>query len=178
MLDSILRKTPFIIAFLRLLIAPVFFYTIITNWMGLAISIYLLAAGSDILDGHVARRYSIEAINPYEAYLDPVADFVFVISSFLAFSINLYYPLIVVVGMFLFFILTSKRNEPLYDPLGKYYGIFLILVIGITLLFPISPLLEILYFMIIAYAIMIVAFRIFFITKQGNTSESLNPLTN
>ncbi len=181
MRHNIFRKAPFIVALIRMLLAPVFFYTIITNWIILAIPLYILAAVSDVLDGYVARRHAIEAITPYEAYLDPVADFVFVTASFLAFSLRLFYPFVIVfvlVGMFLFFILTSKREEPLYDPMGKYYGIFLILVIGITLLFPIGPLLGILYFLIIAYAIMIVIFRIFFIAKQRNPSESLNPLMN
>ena len=176
---SITRRAPFIIALLRMLVTPVFFYSITNNWIELAFSIYLFALVSDVLDGYIARRYSIEAISIIEAFLDPMADFVFVMASFFAFSYKQYYPSLlaaIFLVMFLFFILTSNRNEPIYDPLGKYYGIFLILIIGLTILFPISSVLDILYLTILSYTILLVIFRITFITKQRGKSEGLNSL--
>lgn len=179
MRSQVPRRLPFIIALFRILVAPVFSYFIINSWVELSISLYLVVAASDILDGYMARRYSIEAISAIEAFLDPMADFVFVMVSFIAFSYKQYYPSVLVavfLVMFLFFILTSKRNEPIYDPLGKYYGIFLILIIGLTILFPLSPVLDALYLTILCYTVFLVIFRITFIIKQRGNGEGLNPL--
>lgn len=173
------RRLPFIIALFRILVAPILSYFIINNLIELALSAYLVAAASDFLDGYIARRHSIEAISSIEAFLDPIADFVFVMASFVAFSYKQYYPPILVaifLVMFLFFILTSKRNEPIYDPLGKYYGIFLILIIGLTILFPFSPVLDILYLTILSYTFLLIIFRMTFIMKQRGNGEGLNPL--
>jgi CDP-diacylglycerol--glycerol-3-phosphate 3-phosphatidyltransferase/cardiolipin synthase len=38
--------------------------------------------------------------------------------------------------MFAQFVLTSKLARPIYDPLGKYYGVFLFCAIGATLALP------------------------------------------
>ena len=43
-------------------------------------------------------------------------------------------PLIVV--MFGQFILTSRRARPIYDPVGKYYGVSLFCAVGVTLVMP------------------------------------------
>jgi len=38
--------------------------------------------------------------------------------------------------MFGQFVLTSRRGRPIYDPVGKYYGVFLFCAVGVTLLLP------------------------------------------
>jgi CDP-diacylglycerol--glycerol-3-phosphate 3-phosphatidyltransferase/cardiolipin synthase len=100
--------------------------------------------------------------SPLEAYLDPIADLVFVLVSFYAFSLRQFYPswiLFVFVFMFLFFIISSNNREPLYDPVGKYYGTFLLTTIGITLFFPMEFVFNSVLLFIIAYAVGLVIYR-------------------
>jgi len=72
----------------------------------------------------------------FSFYLDPFSDFIFVFVSFSAFILKEIYPAIVLfllLFMFIQFVFSSGLENPVYDPVGKYYGIFLFFVIGITL---------------------------------------------
>ena len=49
------------------------------------------------------------------------------------------YPLwmiLLIVAMFIQFVLTSRLERPVYDPVGKYYGLFLFCAIGATVALP------------------------------------------
>ena len=62
-----------------------------------------------------------------------------ILAAFSAFVIKGVYPfwtLLLIGAMFLQFILTSGLRRPVYDPVGKYYGVFLFAAIGVTLGFP------------------------------------------
>jgi CDP-diacylglycerol--glycerol-3-phosphate 3-phosphatidyltransferase/cardiolipin synthase len=62
-----------------------------------------------------------------------------VLIAFIAFIISGIYPywlLLLIILVFLQFILTSKFNVLIYDPIGKYYGAFLFIIILITLVSP------------------------------------------
>ena len=102
-----------------------------------AIACFLCAIFTDTLDGHLARRLGVgPSLGPY---LDAAADFVFVLAAFSAFVYRGLYPrwtLLLLVAMFLQFVFTSGRERPVYDPVGKYYGVFLFASIALTLAFP------------------------------------------
>ena len=169
-----LKKIPFAIAFLRILLTPAFFFAFINDLTLIAMILYLAAAISDIVDGRLACWLNIESSSSLEAYLDPLADFVLVIGSFYAFTLRNIYPiwiLFVFTLMFLFFIFTSKREKPRYDPLGKYYGIFLIVSIGLTLFFPMEFLYTCILLSIIGYTLVLIFYRTVFLWKNRITED-------
>jgi cardiolipin synthase len=57
---------------LRMLLAPPMVAAVLAGRLWLAISLFAVAATTDLLDGAVARRYGLET--PLGAYLDPIAD--------------------------------------------------------------------------------------------------------
>lgn len=121
----------------RLIAAPLLLYTFLNDLKTWSIGIFLLAVFTDALDGHAARRLGGGALlGPYS---DATADFVLVLAAFAAFVVRDIYPfwtLLLIVAMFIQFVLTSRLDRPIYDPVGKYYGVFLFAVIGVTILWP------------------------------------------
>jgi len=121
----------------------------------------------------LGKWQKITPSSPLEAYLDPIADFAFVLVSFYAFSLRQFYPswiLFVFVFMFLFFIISSNKREPLYDPLGKYYGTFLLTAIGITLLFPMEVVFNDVLLLIIAYTVGLIIYRTVYLWNSRRES--------
>lgn len=103
--------------------------------------LFLLVIASDLLDGYIARR--LGASSNLGAYFDVTADFLVIMTTFVAFTVIGIYPfwlLAIITFMFAQFIVTSKSGRPIYDPIGRHYGTFLFAAIGLTLAFP-SPLL-------------------------------------
>ena len=142
----------------------------------IAIFLYLAAFASDIVDGFLARRQGIIPSSPLEAYLDPIADFVLIFVSFYAFSLRQFYPswiLSVFVLMFLFFIISSSKREPFYDPVGKYYGTFLMTAIGVTLFFPTELVFNGILLFIMAYTAGLVIYRIAYLWNNRKEDEAL-----
>jgi len=153
----------------RVILAIVFLYLLINNLKILAIAIFLLAIISDALDGHIARKLGISSDSG--AYLDIIADFFLVLISFLAFIISGIYPywlLLLIILVFLQFILTSKFNVLIYDPVGKYYGAFLFAIILITLVSP-NIYYNILLIIIVLFTIISLISRyLFFIFRKSS----------
>ena len=91
---------------------------------------------TDILDGRLSRRYGVSAAG---GYWDAIADFLFITTVFSLFVCAGLYPwwmLALTSAMFAQFVVSSGIKQPTYDPVGKYYGIFLFLASGATLLYP------------------------------------------
>lgn len=63
---------PNLLTMLRFLLVPVMSYFLINQNFTLAISIYILASATDILDGFIARKYNM--ITKLGKFLDPMAD--------------------------------------------------------------------------------------------------------
>lgn len=77
-----LWNTPNLITLLRILLIPVFIavYYLPFRWASLlAMSLFILAAVTDWLDGYLARR--LDQASPFGAFLDPVADKLMVASA-------------------------------------------------------------------------------------------------
>jgi CDP-diacylglycerol--glycerol-3-phosphate 3-phosphatidyltransferase len=173
-IDNRATRSPYILVALRILLSPAFLYAFMLNFTEIAVMLYLAAFISDAADGHLAKWVATTSSSAIEAYLDPVADFVLVLTSFCAFSLRQFYPswiLLAFALMFLFFIISSKRRGPLYDPVGKYYGTFLMTTIGITLFFPIEPVLSGVLLSIVAYTLTLVMYRTFFLWKNRKGNE-------
>lgn len=121
----------------RIVLSILFLYLLINELKLLAIGIFLLAILTDAFDGYFARKLDVSS--DYGAYFDIIADFILVLIAFLAFIIRGIYPywlLLLIILVFLQFIITSRLNVLIYDPLGKYYGAFLFAIILITLISP------------------------------------------
>lgn len=119
----------------RMLIALILLYTIPNHLTILSFAIFALAVATDALDGYLGRRLRVSVI--FGPYADPLADFVLVLACFSAFAIMDIYPvwvLLLIIGMFAQFVVTSRWQQPFYDPVGKYYGVFLFGVVGMTLI--------------------------------------------
>ena len=126
---------PSLITSIRVILAFLLLYSLINDLRILSISLFFIAVASDAFDGYIARQ--LGASSSAGAYFDIIADFILVLNVFLAFVIDGIYPywiLILIVLVFLQFIVSSKFKVLIYDPLGKYYGSFLFLMILITLL--------------------------------------------
>jgi len=77
---------PNLLTFLRLVALPFLIMTILDGRHGLALVIFLVAAITDIVDGYLARHFGMGS--PLGAYLDPIADKLFLVSSFVVFSLR------------------------------------------------------------------------------------------
>lgn len=77
---------PNLLTFLRLVALPFLVMTILDGRPGLALVIFLVAAITDIVDGYLARHFGMGS--PLGAYLDPIADKLFLISSFVVFALR------------------------------------------------------------------------------------------
>lgn len=123
----------------RLAAAPFLFWAVSAGARGWAMGLFSLAVLSDALDGYVGRRWGgCPCLGPFS---DAGADFVLVAAAFVAFTIVEIYPawiLALIGAMFVQFVVTSRGRRPVYDPIGKYYGLFLFAAVGLTLLWPCS----------------------------------------
>lgn len=106
-----------------------------------ALVVFGLAAVSDVLDGHLARRLGAHAAadrgGRRGALFDVAADAVFLLSGLAASwafaDLPGWVPL-VAAAMLVRFLATSPTGAPLYDPVGRHYGTLLYVVLGVWLL--------------------------------------------
>jgi len=123
---------------LRLAVLPVFLYFFSIGVTTLCLLVFVLAAGTDLIDGYVARKLKVSS--KIGAYFDVATDFTFITGVFIVFTLSNYYSawmLLFIVSSFIQFIVSSFFAKKLYDPLGKYLGSVLYLAIAVTLVFPI-----------------------------------------
>lgn len=76
---------PNFLTFARLVALPFLVMAILDGRAWAALVIFLAAAVTDIVDGYVARRFSMGS--PLGAMLDPIADKLFLVSSFVVFAL-------------------------------------------------------------------------------------------
>ena len=142
-------------------------YTFINDRATWAIRIFLFACLTDALDGYLVRRLGV---SPFlGAYFDATADFLLVLAAFLAFVMEGIYPfwtLLLIGSMFAQFILTSGLKRPIYDPVGKYYGLFLFAAVGVTLVFPKPAVYNAVLVGIVGFTVASVASRVVFLLNR------------
>jgi cardiolipin synthase len=76
---------PNFLTFARLASLPFLVMAILDGRHGVALAIFLVAAITDIVDGYVARRFSMGS--PLGAWLDPIVDKLFLVSTFVVFAL-------------------------------------------------------------------------------------------
>ena len=83
--------------------------------------------------------------------------------------------MLIILLMFLQFIITSQAKKPVYDPVGKYYGAFLFLIIFVTLINLIlidNQFLNFIFLVfIVSFTIIAVISRLFFIIRSNKLRE-------
>jgi len=145
---------PYGVALLRAFFAPFLFYTFINDLRIWTIILFFFACFTDYFDGYLVRKLDITSPSSLESYLDATADFIIIFTMFFAFmlkQIYLYWILIIIGVFFMQFVITSGLKSPVYDPIGKYTGLFFFVVIIITLLFPQSIVYNVLLICIIGF---------------------------
>lgn len=79
---------PNILTIIRLVLAPVFYYLLLSEDIYLqqiSIVLFLIASGTDYYDGYFARKYGI--VTSAGKFLDPLADKFLTIAAFIAFAV-------------------------------------------------------------------------------------------
>ena len=76
---------PNFLTFARLAALPFLVMAILDGRAWAALAIFLAAAVTDIVDGYVARRFGMGS--PLGAWLDPIADKLFLVSTFVVFAL-------------------------------------------------------------------------------------------
>jgi CDP-diacylglycerol--glycerol-3-phosphate 3-phosphatidyltransferase/cardiolipin synthase len=170
--DKILNKSqiPNFLSLGRFIAAPVIFYALLNNLFLFSFIVMVIAAITDVLDGYIARK--IDGFTDFGSYLDVTADFAIIIIVFLAFVINGWYDplvLLLIIIMFALFIATSNLKQPIYDPIGKYLGTYLILMIFLSILFFESILINILLLIFVLFCLISVFSRLFYL--RGNLKK-------
>ena len=131
------RALPSLVSASRIAAAPFLHHLIVSGRFRDAAVLLGCAAASDILDGALARR--LDAVTRAGAWIDVTADFALVVAGLAglvaAGAAPVWVPLLAVL-MFGQFVLSSRRDGPIYDPIGRYYGGFLYGVLAVFLLAP------------------------------------------
>ncbi|CDG64374.1 MAG: CDP-diacylglycerol---glycerol-3-phosphate 3-phosphatidyltransferase [Methanobacterium sp.] len=121
----------------RIIIAPIFIYTFINGWYLFSLMIVIFSGVTDILDGYIARK--MDVTSDVGAYFDGISDFIFILACFLVYTFNGWYDplvLLLIIIMFGMFIGTSGLKKLVYDPVGKYLGAYLMVMIFLSILSP------------------------------------------
>lgn len=84
---------PNIITIFRIALIPIFTYYFLNNNYRLGILLFVIAAFSDIFDGGIARRY--HQSSKLGAFLDPAADKLLMLASFLSLGLTGWIPIYV-----------------------------------------------------------------------------------
>lgn len=166
------NKLPHIITLTRIVLAPAFFFSVLDLSTLNSILIFFLTIITDGLDGYVARK--LKATSSKGAYLDVVADFIWILAAFSAFALIGLYPawLLIIFGlMFLQFVITSRFKIPVYDPVGKYYGSFLFLTIFISLILNSTFINTCITLLIVIFSGVSIASRFYYLIKQKNKDK-------
>ena len=127
---------PTAVTLLRLASLPSLISLISLGEVFFADAVFILAIGSDLADGYLARKMGLSS--RFGANFDATVDFVFIGGTFLYFVLSGTYPfwvMFLISTMFLQYLVTSKLLKVTFDPIGKYYGSLLYGAIGLTLLF-------------------------------------------
>ena len=167
---EIKNAVPTAVTSLRLAAAPAFVLAFEESSWALPLALFGLAALTDALDGFLARK--LDAASGVGAYVDVTADFAFIGSAFWAFCRNGWYGALelgVIASSFALFIASSTRKRPVYDPVGKYMGAFLMAMIAVSILLPYRLVRHCLTLLLCSFFSLSVLSRISFLRGLGTT---------
>ena len=80
------KHIPNILTIFRIILVPIFIYVMGSNMNNayfIALIIFVFASITDILDGKLARKYGV--VSKFGLFMDPLADKILVLATFLVF---------------------------------------------------------------------------------------------
>lgn len=90
-MTAVLRNIPNVLTAIRLLLAPLVAYLVLGHFAFAALVVFAVAGASDALDGFLARRFGL--VSRFGEYLDPAADKLLMLASFIALTLMQAVPL-------------------------------------------------------------------------------------
>lgn len=133
-LDGWKRVVPSALTGLRLLMLPFIAILWMQQRVTGAMVLYGLCLASDWMDGRLARRWRTST--RFGAFFDAGTDIVVILVLLGLMGWLGVVPLWLVgvpLGLAVVFLVTSTREAPRYDPVGKVYGCALYLIVGVLL---------------------------------------------
>ena len=135
---------PNLLSLIRIILTPLFIillFSDVPNAKFFALLIFAIAAITDGYDGYLARKYN--QITPVGKFLDPLADKILVVSTFISFAvigIIDYWIVGIIIFRDLFvtglrLIISSSGFEFVTSKLSKYKTAFQLTIIIVTLIF-------------------------------------------
>lgn len=83
-------NVPNALTILRALLIPVYWVLFMNNYVYTALAVFVIASLTDLLDGYIARKYSL--ITDFGKLMDPLADKLMVLSVMLSQALKGYLP--------------------------------------------------------------------------------------
>lgn len=159
------------ITLLRLIAAPFFYLAFVNSACTTALLVVIFAGITDIADGKIARK--MDAASTFGAFFDVITDFIFIVAAFAAFVSQDWYGVFVVMPIavsFIHFLIGRGFKKPVYDPLGRYSGAVVLVIIGLTVLLPYPMLRTVLSYFLAMFFIVSIVLRIGYLgkLKSGN----------
>lgn len=132
--ESWKRAIPSLVTVLRILLLPIVVWFWLEGSRQAALGIYVILVLTDGIDGWTARH--LGAVTRAGAMLDVLADILVTLAllGMLVWTgtVSSWLPIGPVLAAVLF-LCTSGKGTPRYDPIGKYYGTALFLLVGVLL---------------------------------------------
>ncbi len=139
---------PNFLTLIRILAIPVFLVLLSSHLYLEALGVFILGGLTDFLDGAVARMTNQQT--PLGTYLDPVADKLLVMSSFVMLGLVGGFPpwlvvlvvsrdIIILLGYGLIRFLVDERIEILPSFIGKFNTLLQLVTVGVVMLFLYDP---------------------------------------
>ena len=131
------QALPWALTSLRITLLPLFLLFFFNSQLLSCLILFLFLCITDVADGFAARKLGVAS--EAGAYFDATADCILILCVFLVFTAEGFYPFWVstlIAFEFAQFVLSSLFSKNIYDPIGKYYGGFLCILIAVTLAFP------------------------------------------
>lgn len=132
------RHIPNMLTIIRIILMPIVLLLIFNSKMTEALIVFLIACFTDLVDGHIARKYNF--ISKTGMWLDPLADKLMAVGVLVAFTIKGIIPLFVMLIIFTkellmiiggMIIVGKKRSAPA-NKFGKMASFVLNTSIGLA----------------------------------------------
>lgn len=94
-----MRHIPNLLTVFRILLVPVFIFTYLNDQGAIALTLFIIASLTDLLDGYIARKYKF--ITTIGTLLDPLADKLMLLSVLTCMTLKSVLPIWVPVLMYL-----------------------------------------------------------------------------
>jgi cardiolipin synthase (CMP-forming) len=133
---------PNCLTLIRILTIPIFLEFLAYHLYGEALAVFILGGVTDFLDGLIARKMKQQTA--LGAYLDPVADKLLVITSFVMLSVIEGIPMwlavvvvvrdiLIVIGYAIIYVLVDERLQVKPSRLGKWSTTLQLVTLGVAL---------------------------------------------